>query len=87
MREMRTVQLNFPLSRVDEPVITRFVTEFEIEPNLLRADVDAHSGGWIVVGLSGEPGNIDRALEWVQTHGIQVVRSGAGDRTTSSVPE
>jgi len=72
MKETRTVQLHYPLSRVDEPIVTRLVTEFDLQPNLLRADVDVATGGWMVVGLEGDPGDIDRALEWVQTHGVQV---------------
>jgi len=72
MKETRTVQLHYPISRVDEPIVTRLVTEFDLQPNLLRADVDVTTGGWMVVGLEGDTGDIDRALEWVQTHGIQV---------------
>ena len=72
MKETRTVQLHYPLSRVDEPIVTRLVTEFDLQPNLLRADVDVATGGWMVVGLEGDPGDIDRALEWVRSHGVQV---------------
>lgn len=72
MKETRTVQFHYPLSRVDEPIVTRLVTEFDLLPNLLRADVDAQSGGWMTVGLEGDSADIDRALEWVGSHGVQV---------------
>jgi ABC-type methionine transport system ATPase subunit len=72
MNETRKLQLHYPLSRIQEPVITRLVTEFDLEPNLLRADVDAVNGGWIVAELTGESGNIDKATEWMRSHGLEV---------------
>ena len=72
MNETRKVQMHYPLSRISEPIITRLVTEFDLEPNLLRADIDAHKGGWIVAELTGEPESIDKAVAWMQNHGLEV---------------
>ena len=72
MNETRKVQLHYPLSRIQEPVITRLVTEFDLEPNLLRADVDAVKGGWIVAELTGNSANIDKATEWMRSRGLEV---------------
>jgi hypothetical protein len=72
MIETRKVQLHYPLSRLPEPIITRLVTEFDLVPNLLRADVDVQTGGWIIVEISGETENIRKAEEWMRSHGVEI---------------
>ena len=72
MAEQHQVQLHFPLERLAEPVVTRLVTEFDLEPNLLRADVDAASGGWMVVGLTGPEERVGKALAWLRAQGLVV---------------
>ncbi len=68
----RTVQLHYPLARLTEPVVTRLVTDFDVAPNILRADVNAHTGGWLVVELSGETARTDAALAWLREQGLVV---------------
>lgn len=72
MKETRTVKFHYPLEHIKEPIVTRLVTDFDILPNLLRADVDATTGGWMTVALEGDSGDIDRALTWVGSHGVDV---------------
>ncbi len=72
MADQHQVQLHFPLERLAEPVVTRLVTDFDLEPNLLRADVDAKSGGWMVVGLTGPTERVDKALDWLRAQGLVV---------------
>ena len=38
--ETRTLRLDFPIERVGEPVVTKLVTEFDVEPNVLSANID-----------------------------------------------
>ena len=70
--ETRKLKIDYPLARIAEPVITRLVTEFDIVPNLLRADVDAHKGGWMVTEVTGETDSIDNAIQWMQSHGLTI---------------
>ena len=72
--ETRKLKIDYPLARIGEPVITRLVTEFALIPNLLRADVDAHKGGWMVTEVTGEPESIDNAVQWMETHGLTITR-------------
>ena len=71
MAETR-VQLHFPLERIAEPIVSRLVTDYDLEPNLLRADVDAASGGWMVVGLTGPDARVAAALDWLRGQGLVV---------------
>ena len=70
MIEVR-VKLTFPEDLVREPIIARLVREFDVEPNIRRANVTEHEG-WIVCELGGEPASIDRALDWLREQGLRV---------------
>ena len=72
MQEKHQVQLHFPLERIAEPVVTRLVTEYDLAPNLLRADVDARSGGWMVVELTGPPERVQAGIGWLRAQGLVV---------------
>jgi hypothetical protein len=72
MKNTEQLKLHFPLDRISEPILTRLVTEFDIEPNLVRADVDAANGGWIVLRVTGEPETLASARIWIEAKGITV---------------
>jgi ABC-type methionine transport system ATPase subunit len=65
------VKLTFPESLVRTPVLARLVREFNVEPNIRRADVEEHRG-WIVCELDGEPSSVDAAVAWLRQEGIAV---------------
>ncbi len=71
-----TVRLDFPLERVPEPVFSRLVTEFDVSPNLLSAEINSATGGWLVLGLEGEDATIARALDWTRAQGVTVTALG-----------
>jgi L-aspartate semialdehyde sulfurtransferase ferredoxin len=65
------VKLTFPEALVREPVIARLVREFDVVPNIRRADVDERQG-WIVCELDGDGAAVERAVEWLRDVGVQV---------------
>ena len=70
--ETRKLQLHYPLDRLTEPVITRLVTDFDLLPNLIRADVDSAKGGWIIVDVTGDSSKIDTAVDYLLKQGLLV---------------
>jgi ABC-type methionine transport system ATPase subunit len=72
MSQPTRVQLHYPLERIKEPVITRLVTDFDLVPNILQADVDAQKGGWLVVELTGDDERIALAIAWMREQGLEV---------------
>ncbi len=75
MSEERTtcrVQLNYPLERVKEPILYRLIKDFGLVPNIRKANIEVHSGGFIVLDLSGEPQNMRKGLDWLETCGVTV---------------
>jgi ABC-type methionine transport system ATPase subunit len=69
-----TVRLEFPLEKIGDPVVTRLVRDYDVSPNVLAADIDAGKGGWMLLGLSGEPERVDSALAWINTTGVKVTQ-------------
>ena len=65
------VKLNFPESEVRRPVLATLVRQFDVEPNIRRADVEEHRG-WIVCELEGTASQVESALEWLRQEGITV---------------
>ena len=65
-------RIHFPLDQISAPVMTHLVTDYDLSPNLLRADIDAKNGGWLVVGLTGDDARIGDALGWLRGQGLDV---------------
>ena len=69
------VRLTFPEDLVRQPVIARLVREFDVTPNIRRASVEEHMG-WIICEVGGEDAQVDAALSWLASSGVQVDRLG-----------
>jgi ABC-type methionine transport system ATPase subunit len=69
------VRLVFPEQLVREPVLARLTRRFDVEPNIRRASVEAHSG-WIVCELDGDQQAIEAAVAWLEETGVSVERLG-----------
>jgi ABC-type methionine transport system ATPase subunit len=69
------VRLTFPEELIREPIIGRMVRSFDVLPNIRRASVEEHMG-WIVCELDGAPEDVDRAIGWLSSQGVQVDRLG-----------
>ena len=69
------VKLTFPEHLIKQPLLGRLVREFDVLPNIRRANVE-DAFGWIVCELGGEREAVDRALAWLEAAGVQVDRLG-----------
>ncbi|HEV7887428.1 MAG TPA: NIL domain-containing protein [Acidimicrobiales bacterium] len=69
------MKLTFPEELIREPVIARMVREFDVLPNIRRANVEEHVG-WIICELDGSAEDVDRAIAWLGDLGVQVDRLG-----------
>jgi L-aspartate semialdehyde sulfurtransferase ferredoxin len=72
----RRVQLNYPLERVKEPVLYHLVMDYGLIPNIRRANIDIHSGGFIVLELTGEANDLDRGIRFLEDCGVSVAEVG-----------
>ena len=72
MSEVRVrVKLTFPESEVPRPVLATLVRQFDVEPNIRRADVE-EDRGWIVCEIDGDAAQVEAALSWLRTERIMV---------------
>jgi ABC-type methionine transport system ATPase subunit len=72
MSEVRVkVKLTFPESEVRRAVLATMVRQFDVEPNIRRADVEDNRG-WIVCEIDGQAAQVDAALDWLRGERITV---------------
>jgi hypothetical protein len=57
---------------VREPVIYHLIRDYHLIPNVRTANIDVHTGGVLVLDLSGEPEDLAAGLGWLQSLGIRV---------------
>lgn len=65
------VKLTFPEHLIRQPVIARLIREFDVMPNIRRANVE-ETVGWMILEIGGEDDLVDRALEWLSDQGVEV---------------
>jgi len=65
------VRLTFPSELVQQPIIYRLVKDFDIVPNIRRADVRADHG-WMVLELEAAEDGLERGVAWLKTQGVTV---------------
>ena len=65
--------VSFPEELVDRPMIYEIVKQFDVIPNLRRANVESHSG-WMILELSGAAEARDAAIAYLAGLGCTVNR-------------
>lgn len=71
MQAKRRVQLLVPAARIGEPLIYEMGKSFKVIPNIRRANITDNEG-WIVMEISGENSEIDKALQHLESKGVKV---------------
>lgn len=66
--------LTFPETAATQPYIYRIVSDFDVIPNIRRANIENHLG-WMVVELDGDPDDIRKAKAYLLEAGIGVERA------------
>jgi ABC-type methionine transport system ATPase subunit len=69
------VKLTFPEHLIKQPLLGRLVREFDVLPNIRRANVEEKMG-WIICELAGEDDAVESAVKWLEDAGVQVDRLG-----------
>jgi hypothetical protein len=65
------VQLTFPPSLIQEPIVYRLVKDFDIVINIRRADVKADCG-WVILEMEAGEETLARGVAWLKGKGVQV---------------
>jgi ABC-type methionine transport system ATPase subunit len=70
------VQLDYPLEHVKEPIIYHLVTDYNLIPNIRRANIDVHTGGMLVLQLEGTRENLEAGIAFLRGLNITVTEVG-----------
>ena len=65
--------VSFPEELVDRPLVYEVIKEFDVVPNIRRANVEGHSG-WLILEVNGEPSLLDAAIAYFEGLGCTVNR-------------
>lgn len=71
MKKIKMV-LSFSEAMVEEPITYHWITDYDIQVNILRAGIDPGKQGRMVVELSGEDASLSRGLNYLEGLGVQV---------------
>ncbi len=69
----RQFHLTFPEHLVREPMVYRIGRDFDLQTNIRRANVDEQTA-WFIMDFEGDEADIERAVEWLGSEGVQVDR-------------
>jgi ABC-type methionine transport system ATPase subunit len=65
------VHITFPEGKIKEPVIYQIGQKYRVITNIRRADVTEKTG-WVDLELTGDPKEIERAVEGLKKMGVKV---------------
>ncbi len=66
--------LRFPKEASDQPIIYQLVRQYDVEFNILKADILPQRDGFLILELKGKQQNIKEALSYVRDIGVQAER-------------
>jgi ABC-type methionine transport system ATPase subunit len=67
----RRLRLSYPPSLLREPVVYQLIRRFDLQVNILRAQIELEEG-WLEVELKGSKAVLDQAQAWLQQQGIDL---------------
>jgi NIL domain len=69
----RLIHCTLPPELVHRPILHDLVRATSAVVNVRRANVDVESGvAWFLLELSGPPGQLDQAGDWLRQQGVTV---------------
>ena len=66
------IMLKFPVQETAKPIAWLFATEYGLKFSILQADIRAGRGGRIIMDISGEEDDINRAVAFARQENVEV---------------
>lgn len=70
---VKRLRLEVPAKRVKEPFLYRMVTEYNLKPNILEANLSPDRRGSLLLELKGKPQDIEKGILFLREADIEVV--------------
>jgi ferredoxin len=69
--------LRFPIETSNDPMIYQLVKQYDVELNILKADILPQREGVMILELNGPGEKVKKGLEFLKSAGVQVERLAA----------
>ncbi|KUK31672.1 MAG: 4Fe-4S ferredoxin iron-sulfur binding domain containing protein [Thermoanaerobacterales bacterium 50_218] len=66
------IVLRFSPPLVEQPIIYRLVKDYDLIINILKADINPHKEGFVVLEISGDSENYNRGLDYLRSVGVEI---------------
>ena len=73
----RIYLLRFPKETSDAPVVYQLVKQYDVEVNILKADILPQREGMMILGLKGTKAHVKAGLSYMATLGVKAERLAA----------
>ena len=73
------LNLTFPIDRVDQPLLAQAIKNFGVSADIRRAQIEAHTGGFVMLELTGTEKQIDESIAFWKAFGVGVGFIGADE--------
>jgi L-aspartate semialdehyde sulfurtransferase ferredoxin len=77
--------LYFPKCETEKPIVYHLVKDFDLVVNIFRAKVTPEEEGYLILDITGENKDIDKAMEYVKTFNVSVDETTKGLRWDEEV--
>ncbi|HOQ76049.1 MAG TPA: 4Fe-4S binding protein [Thermoclostridium sp.] len=69
---MKTIKISiyYPVDKITVPLVSTLIKEFDLQVNILHADISLNKTGTLVADVIGENKNVDDALRFIEEQGI-----------------
>jgi len=64
------VVLRFPRSLVDQPIVSKLIKDYNLDFNILKASVSPREEGLLVMELTGQRKDFDKAMDYLTEAGV-----------------
>ncbi len=68
----RKVVLHFPHEQVDKPIVSRLVKDFDMDFNILKAQITPREEGILVLDLIGPEENFNRSIRYLEEQRVVI---------------
>ncbi|MEZ5071698.1 MAG: NIL domain-containing protein [Bacteroidales bacterium] len=68
----RRLVLKFPAETVDQPITYNLIKEYDVEINILNADITSGKEGKLLMEMKGSPENLDEATVYLESCRIEI---------------
>lgn len=69
---MKTIKISiyYPLDKITVPLVSTLIKEYDLQVNILHADISLNKTGTLVADVTGEDKNVDDGLHYIEEQGI-----------------